>query len=91
MCSQTLERMYEFLEEQCEQKNKLKRALVRWAMRVGEGYQGRRSFLFNIKLFFARMLVLNAWRKALSSKIRYIIVGLLLCVLRLGDCSPLPV
>ena len=73
----TLERMYAYLGHQCEQKNKIKRWLVRWAMKVGEDYQddSRKSIAYSLKLFLARILVLNRWRNALSSKTKYIVVG----------------
>jgi len=73
----TLERMYEILEEQRQQKNAIKKMLVRWAMKTGEQFKSekRKDFLFGIKLFFARFLVLNKWRHALGGKIKFMVVG----------------
>jgi long-chain acyl-CoA synthetase len=73
----TLERMYEILEEQREQKGALKKMLVTWAMEVGEQFKSerRKGFLFGVKLFLARILVLNQWRKGLGGKMKYTVVG----------------
>ena len=73
----TLERMYEYLEEERQQKNKIKRWMVKWAMQVGEQFKSekRSGMVYNIKLLIARLLVLNAWKRALSSKIKFMIVG----------------
>src|SRR6185436_8025787 len=64
----TLERMYEILEEQRQQKSTVTKLMVTWAMQVGEQFKSERRkarlpagqvFLFGLKLFFARILVLN--------------------------------
>jgi long-chain acyl-CoA synthetase len=72
-----LEKMYDFMEEQSMQRNLVKRKLITWAMNVGKHYGegGRVKLWFSIKLFFARMLVLQQWRKKLGGKIRYMVVG----------------
>ncbi|CAN5458699.1 long-chain fatty acid--CoA ligase [soil metagenome] len=72
-----LEKMYDFLEEQLLGKSFFKRKLVRWAMDVGKEYKTKSKihFLFTMKLFFARLLVLNRWRKGLGGKLRYMVVG----------------
>jgi long-chain acyl-CoA synthetase len=51
--------------------------MIKWAMGVAEKYKdtSNTGFLFGFKLFWARILVLNAWRKKLGGKIRYIGVG----------------
>ncbi len=78
----TLERMYEILEEQREQESTLTKMLITWAMKTGEQFKAERrntfsgqGFLFPIKLFLARLLVLNRWRKALGGKIKFMVVG----------------
>lgn len=72
----TLEKMYDYLEEQSLQKNKLKRWLIRWAMGVGKAYGTRRmSPWYHWQLFWARFWVLRTWRKALGGKMRYVVVG----------------
>ena len=73
----TLERMYEILEEQREQKSALKKKLVTWAMKVGEQFKSerRKGFLFGMKLWLARILVLNRWQKGLGGKMKFTVVG----------------
>ena len=72
----TLEKMYDYLEEQSLQKNRFKRTLIRWAMSVGKQF-GKRpmSPWYHGQLFWARFWVLRAWRKALGGKMKYVIVG----------------
>ncbi len=69
--------MYDYLEEQLLDKNLLKRNLIKWALETGMQYGSsfRMRPLFAVKLFFARLLVLNLWRKKLGGKIRYMVVG----------------
>lgn len=73
----TLERMYEILEEKRQQRKGLERKFVKWAMRVGEQFKSekRKGFLFGLKLFIARVLVLYKWRAALGGKLKFMIVG----------------
>jgi long-chain acyl-CoA synthetase len=73
----TLERMYEILEEKRQQRKGLERMFVKWAMRVGEQFKSekRKGFLFGVKLFIARVLVLYKWRGALGGKLKFMIVG----------------
>jgi len=73
----TLENMYDRLLEQRASKNLLKRTVITWAMKVGQQYRGNRQHgvVFRIKLFIARLLVLNHWRNALGGKVRFVIVG----------------
>lgn len=72
-----LEKMYDFMQEQLIGENLFKRNLIRWAMAVGKNYRvsGRIAPVFVIQLFFARILVLNQWRKMLGGKINYMAVG----------------
>ena len=73
----TLERMYEILEEKRQQRKGYERLFVKWAMRVGEQFKSdkRKDFLFGLKLFLARTVVLNRWRKALGGNLKYMVVG----------------
>ena len=73
----TLERMYEILEEKRQQRKGMERVFVKWAMRVGEQFKSdkRKGFLFGLKLFVARVVVLNRWRKALGGRLKYMVVG----------------
>jgi long-chain acyl-CoA synthetase len=72
----TLEKMYDYLEEQSFQKNPLKRRLIQWAMRTGQQF-GKRpmDIWYHWQLFWARFWVLRTWRKALGGKMRYVVVG----------------
>jgi long-chain acyl-CoA synthetase len=72
-----LEKMYDFMQEQMLEKNPVKKKLIAWALSVGKKYRltGRMNILFLIQLFFARVLVLNQWRKKLGGRISYMAVG----------------
>jgi long-chain acyl-CoA synthetase len=72
-----LEKMYNFMQEQTMGRNWIKRAVIRWALKVGRrfGSEGKVNVLVAIQLFFARLLVLRIWRKKLGGKIRYMVVG----------------
>lgn len=72
-----LEKMHDFMQEQILHKGFIKKKLVRWAMEVGKQYKVRRRLqpAFIMKLFIARILVLNQWKKNLGGKIRYMAVG----------------
>lgn len=73
----TLEKMYDFLLEQRASKNIIKRRLISWAMNVGQHYKHelRRGLVFRLKLFLAKVLVLNHWRNFLGGRARFVIVG----------------
>ncbi len=72
-----LEKMHDFLEEQLLEKNLIKRKVISWSLAVGKAYGSsfRIQPIFAIKLFLARILVLNQWRKKLGGKISYMVVG----------------
>lgn len=72
----TLEKMYDILQKQREEKGWLKRLLIGWAMRVGSRYKdSRMGMALRIQLAIARLLVLGRWRRALGGHIRYMGVG----------------
>jgi len=72
----TLEKMYDYLEEQREQRNFLIQLLIGWAMQVGSRYGDHRNGIgFKVQLLLARLLVLYRWRKSLGGKLRFMIVG----------------
>ena len=73
----TLERMYEILEEQRQQKSILKKKLVTWAMKIGEQFKSEQQsdWLFGLKLLIAQLLVLNKWKYRLGGKMKYMVVG----------------
>jgi len=69
-----LEKMYDFMQERVLDKNPIKRKVILWALSIGKQY-GAKGFIYSIRLFVARMLVLSQWRKKLGGKIRYMVVG----------------
>ena len=73
----TLEKMYDFLLEKRASKNMVKQKLISWAMNVGQHYKHERARgpIFRLKLFLAKLLVLNRWQKFLGGKARFVIVG----------------
>lgn len=73
----TLEKMYDILLQQSMERNYIKRKLILWAVAVGRQYKVRRKLglVYRVKLFLARILVLNIWRRRLGGKIKYMIVG----------------
>jgi long-chain acyl-CoA synthetase len=71
-----LEKMYAFMLEQTLHKNWLRRTLISWAIDTGKHYRtGIKRPWLQVKLFFARILVLSQWRKKLGGRIRYMVVG----------------
>ena len=73
----TMEKMYDILQQRSLDGNIFKRKLITWAIEVGKRYKTRRSIIafYRFKLFFARLLVLNVWRRKLGGRIRYMVVG----------------
>lgn len=73
----TLEKMYDFLQEQRLSKSMVIRALISWAIDVGEKYKDERhgGVLYTLQLFLARILVFNSWPRALGGKMKYMAVG----------------
>ena len=73
----TLEKMYDLLHEQRLERNKLVNLLIKWSMDLAEKFKDTRkqTVFYGFKLFWARLLVLNAWHKKLGGKIKYIGVG----------------
>ncbi len=72
-----LEKMYDFLQEQRLEKSAIKKWLIKWAMSVGKKFKESDSYnpLYAIKLFLAKFLVLNHWKKGMGGKLRYMAVG----------------
>ncbi len=72
-----LEKMYDYLQQQMMTKELLKRKTIQWAIDVGEKYKEREriGFVYGIRLFIARLLVLYRWRNRLGGRIRYMVVG----------------
>jgi len=72
-----LEKMYDYLQEQTLAKSWLVRKLTSWAIKTAQEYSRKKknSIFLIIKLFFARILVLNKWRNQLGGKLKCIVVG----------------
>ena len=72
-----LEKMYNYMQSQTLEANWFKANLIKWALKIGRQYGGKRSsrFLFSIQLILARLMVLRAWRKKLGGRIKYMVVG----------------
>ena len=72
-----LEKMYAYLQEQALAQNLLKRGLVNWALKTAEVYNKhqKKKISLTIKLFFARLLVLNKWKNQLGGKLECMVVG----------------
>jgi long-chain acyl-CoA synthetase len=72
-----LEKMYAFLQEKTLAKNWLVRNLTSWAIKTAQEYSKKRknSAFLIIKLFFARILVLNRWKNQLGGKLKCMVVG----------------
>ncbi len=72
-----LEKMYDLLKEEAYTRNWVKRRLIKWAIKIGKRYRERSGFRwgYGLKLFVAKVLVLNKWKARLGGKIKYIIVG----------------
>ncbi len=72
----TLEKMYDYLQEQRQEKNIIKRRVIGWAMDIGSRYKDLGNGpLYALHLFLARLLVLGRWRRNLGGKIEHIGVG----------------
>lgn len=72
-----LEKMYAFLQEKTLTKNWLVRRLTSWSIKTAQEYSKKRknSVFLIIKLFFARILVLNRWKNQLGGKLKCMVVG----------------
>lgn len=72
----TLEKMYDYLQEQRQEKTLIRRHVIGWAMKVGAKYQAEGTGLtYRLQLMVARVLVLGRWRRNLGGRIKYIGVG----------------
>ena len=72
-----LEKMYAFLEEKTLDKNWLVRSLTTWSLKTAREYSKKRKngVILSIKIFFARVLVLNKWKNQLGGKLKCMVVG----------------
>jgi long-chain acyl-CoA synthetase len=72
-----LEKMYAFLQEKALAQNWLIRNITGWAIKVAQEYSKNRKngLLLSVKIFFARILVLNRWKNQLGGNLHCIVVG----------------
>ena len=72
-----LEKIYDRIIQEREKGNFLKKALINFALRVGERYDERKNydFLFQVKRKIADVLVYRIWRKSIGGNVRGIVVG----------------
>ncbi len=72
-----LEKMYAHLQEAALAQNTLKRHIVQWSIKTAQAYNAhkKKRVSLTIKLFFARLLVLNRWKNQLGGKLECMVVG----------------
>lgn len=72
-----LEKMYAHLQEQTLTQNLLKRRIVNWALKIASEFNKneKKRITLTIKLYFARLLVLNKWKNQLGGKLECMVVG----------------
>ena len=77
MVPKILEKMYDHVYVQLLEKNRLKRFLIRRAFNTAKKYKSskKQGLYYRLSLFFARVFVLNRWRRILGGKIKYMAVG----------------
>jgi long-chain acyl-CoA synthetase len=79
-----LERTYDTIVEKGEEKGKITRNILRWAIRLGERYDGKMGLVYFLKLKIADLLVYRFWRNALGGKVEGVVVGAAALQPRLG-------
>jgi long-chain acyl-CoA synthetase len=72
-----LERLYDRILAEGQKRTRLKRRLLRWALRLGERYREHKvpSLLYWIQLRLASILVFHSWRRLLGNRVQGIVVG----------------
>lgn len=79
-----LERTYDTIVEKGEEKGKITRRILHWAIRLGERYEGKMGLIYFFKLKIADLLVYRLWRNALGGKVEGVVVGAAALQPRLG-------
>jgi len=72
-----LEKMYHRIVTKGRNLKGFRKTIFFWALRQGHKFEldHQRGFYYDIKLFLARMLVFNKWKKALGGRVRLVISG----------------
>ena len=79
-----LEKTYDTIVEKGEEKGKITRKILRWAIRLGERYDGKMGLVYFLKLKIADLLVYRLWRSSLGGKVEGVVVGAAALQPRLG-------
>lgn len=79
-----LERTYDSIIEKSEDKGKIVKKILHWAIRLGERYDGRMGLIYYLKIRIADLLVYRLWRNALGGKVEGVVVGAAALQPRLG-------
>jgi long-chain acyl-CoA synthetase len=72
-----LEKMYHRIVTKGRNLKGFRKTIFFWALRQGYKFEleHRRGMYYDIKLFLARLLVFNKWKKALGGRVRLVISG----------------
>lgn len=72
-----LEKMYHRIVAKGRNLKGFRKTIFFWALRQGHKFEleHQRGFYYDVKLFVARLLVLNKWKKALGGRVRLVISG----------------
>lgn len=72
-----LEKMYDGMNEQVSKKGAVFQRIFRWAIRIGERYNGKKKMALGywLKLKIADILIFSHWRKLMGGRIEGVIVG----------------
>jgi len=72
-----LERIYDDVERRSKESGALKRKIIKWALKIGERYEGPRSMgaVYSFQRRLASILVYRQWRNALGGKVEGVVVG----------------
>ncbi len=72
-----LEKMYEGMNEQVNEKSAFFQRIFQWAIRLGEQYNGKKRMALGywLKLKIADLLIFSHWRKLMGGRIEGVIVG----------------
>ncbi len=72
-----LERMHDEIRQQANSKNIIRRKMIRWALKLGEKYKGKKkhSPIYWYQLFWADLFVFRKWRQVLGNHVKGVVVG----------------
>ncbi|MDB4414771.1 MAG: long-chain fatty acid--CoA ligase [Saprospiraceae bacterium] len=79
-----LERTYDTIVEEGENKGKISKRILHWAIRLGERYDSQMGLIYFLQLKIADFLIYRLWRNALGGKVEGVVVGAAALQPRLG-------